>query len=147
MALRTNRDDSIPTLEVASIGVVDGSGQYTEHAAVVPQKARTVTDGDRAVIIQPEVLPNDGVDERQRQSSSIGSSSEDDPVQQASFDGQGLREPLTEEVTAVTKVPRRASGSSMLRSMAFVEANRTTILILAIGVLLLLLAVGLRFRL
>ena len=129
MVPRKHSEDSDPVLEVSAIGTADANGEYLQHDAVAPHKPHSAGVELVTVVVSSEPAH-----------ATVGEPRVQTPIDPA------LVYPADEEVTSVTKGKLRAKGWGWFRFVAFVERHRNATFMLAIGGLMILLAVLLSIR-
>lgn len=129
------RDDSQPELQVNVIGTAYPNGEYTQHEAVVPNKAYSAVLDQSTVVVQSEPP-------------TPSSSQEQDAARIPEEDASGLLDAASsgEEITAVTKSLLRARGWGIYRTLTAIERHRAAALCFAFGSVLLILAAMLAIR-
>jgi hypothetical protein len=139
MVPRMHSEDSDPVLEVSAIGMADSDGEYLQHDAVSPHKARSAAVDPETIVIRHEPVPPvvgvlDGL------APGLGGAAGD--AERSLADATSM----VEETTSITEAKLRANGWGLFRLQAFVETHRATTLMFVIGGLLLLLSAMLAAR-
>jgi len=127
------RSDSEPDLVVNVIGTATSDGQFTQHEAVIPQKARAALVDPATVVVRSEApSAEESVGERNNGASG----------------GTGLLDATSsgDEITSITKARLRAQGWGLYRVLWAVENHRLAALSFALGSVLLLLAALMALR-
>lgn len=129
MAPSTRSEESDPVLEVSASGTADANGEYLQHDAVAPHRARSAVVDPETVVIRHESLAPVGA-----VTGDCGSVPTDERTANADMT------PMTEETTAITRAGLRGKSRSLFRLLAFVENHRITTLMFVVGAMLLLVA-------